>query len=107
MECPKIEIFQIQQPTNVIYFHKMSIKQMLKYSWHLTALKRSEYNSTKIRLAPSLKWSRGPTKSRSSRETGTLCRESHSAVSILETAMIAAIIGIIDYTAITGMFSHL
>ena len=46
-----------------------------------------------IRLAPGLKWSRGPSKSSASYETGKLCIESQYGGFILETAVIAAIIG--------------
>ena len=46
-----------------------------------------------VRLAPSLEWSWGATKSCASSETGKLCIESYFGVSILVTAVIAAIIG--------------
>ena len=52
------------------------------------------------RLVPALKL-QGSTKSPASSETGKLCIESHSSVSILVTAVIAALIAsqqIIDYT---------
>ena len=46
-----------------------------------------------FRLAPSLEWLRGPTKSRASGETGKLCTESHPGVSIPLKPRSLALIG--------------
>ena len=46
-----------------------------------------------FRLASSLEWLRGPTKSRASGETGKLCTESHPGVSIPLKPRLLALIG--------------
>ena len=61
---------------------------MVKLYWGLKNL----WTTEKF-LIRNLWWSQGPTKSFASGETGSLCLETYSSVSMLVTAMMAAIIG--------------